>query len=69
MPSKSKGQHNLMQMSAHGGKPAGMKGPPVAVAKEFASADAHRKAMVDALGKRKKPAAPPPVEPDGDEGL
>lgn len=39
MPSKSKPQARLMAMIAHGGKPRGMKGPPVSVAKEFNKAD------------------------------
>ena len=39
MPSKSKAEHNLMEMIAHGGKPSNGKGPSKAVAQEFVKAD------------------------------
>ncbi len=39
MPSKSPAQARLMAAVAHGWKPDKVKGPPVAVAKEFNQAD------------------------------
>lgn len=39
MPSKSPEQKQLMAAVAHGWKPDRIKGPPVAVAKEFNKAD------------------------------
>jgi len=39
MPSKSKKQHNFMEMIAHGGKPRSGKGPSKKVAQEFVAAD------------------------------
>jgi hypothetical protein len=39
MPSSTPKQARFMAAVAHGFKPTGMKGPPVAVAKEFNAAD------------------------------
>jgi len=43
MPSQSPAQKRLMAAVAHGWKPDKIKAPPVAVAKEFNEADAHKK--------------------------
>jgi hypothetical protein len=43
MPSKSGKQHRFMEMVAHGGTPRKGKGPSMAVAKEFVSADKGKK--------------------------
>ena len=62
MPSTSPAQARLMAMVAHGGKPTGMNGPPVSVAKDFNAADA----KTGILRKKKKKAAPARGgEPDG----
>lgn len=43
MPSKSRAQHNLMEMALHNRKKARGKLPPISVAKEFVQADKGRK--------------------------
>jgi hypothetical protein len=50
-----------MAMIAHGGKPTGMNGPPVSVAKEFNAADA----KTGILRKKKKRPESRGGEPDG----
>ena len=51
MPSRSPAQARLMAAVAHGWRPSTIKGPPVAVAREFNEADAaqHSRSLSKAL--------------------
>ena len=52
MPSVSKKQARFMAAVAHGWKPKAKKAPPIAVAKEFASADKKKLSPPRRQGKR-----------------